>query len=117
MPVLLHVPSVIVFSMLGALQFAPTFRQHHRTWHRAAGRVLVVCGFTAVLTGLWMTLTYAWPAGDGVALYIERLVFGSAMLVSLVMVGDAIRRRDFAEHGEWMIRAYAISMGAATTTA
>lgn len=113
-PVLLHVPSVIVYSLLGALQFVPTFRQHHRTWHRAAGRVLVVCGFIAALTGLWMTLVYPWPVGDGVALYIERLTFGSAMLLSLVMAVDAIRRRQFAEHGEWMIRAYAIGMGAGT---
>lgn len=114
LPVLLHVPSVIVYSTLGALQFAPAFRHRHPRWHRVAGRVLVVCGFIAALTGLWMTLVYPWPVGDGVALYIERLTFGSAMLLSLVMAVDAIRRRQFAEHGEWMIRAYAIGMGAGT---
>ncbi len=114
LPVLLHVPAVIVYSMLGALQFAPTFRQGHRTWHRAAGRVVVVCGLIAVLSGLWMTLSYPWPVGDGAALYIERLTFGSAMLLSLLMALDAIRRRTFAAHGEWMIRAYAIGMGAGT---
>ena len=27
---------------------------------------------------------------------------------------DAIRRRDFASHGAWMIRAYALGMGAGT---
>lgn len=113
-PVLLHVPSAIVYGMLGALQFAPTFRQRYPTWHRAAGRVLVMCGFIAALTGLWMTLTYPWPVGDGVVLYLERLVFGSAMLLSLLMALDAIRRRNFAVHGEWMIRAYAIGMGAGT---
>ncbi len=113
-PVVLHVITVIPFSILGALQFAPTFRQRHPTWHRAAGRVLLVCGLIAALTALWMTLVYPWPVGDGEALYVERLVFGTAMLGSLLMAIAAIRRRTFAVHGEWMIRAYAIGMGAGT---
>lgn len=114
LPVVLHILAVIPFSILGALQFAPAFRQRHRGWHRAAGRVLVVCGLITALTGLWMTQYYAWPAGDGVALYVIRLIFGTAMLASMVMAIDAIRRRDFAVHGRWMMRAYAIAMGAGT---
>lgn len=114
LPILLHVLSVIPYTLLGALQFAPGYRHRHRRWHRAAGRVLVVCGLVAATTGLWMTLRYPWPAGDGIALYCERLVFGTAMLLSLGLAVDAIRRRNFAEHGAWMIRAYAIGMGAGT---
>lgn len=114
LPVVLHLLTVIPFSMLGALQFAPSFRERHRMWHRRAGRVLMACGLIAALTALWMTLAYPWPVGDGEALYLERLVFGSAMLLSLVMAIDAIRRRKFAAHGRWMIRAYAIGMGAGT---
>ena len=114
LPVVLHILAVIPFSILGALQFAPAFRQRHRGWHRAAGRPLAVCGLITALTGLWMTQYYAWPAGDGVALYVIRLIFGTAMLASMVMAIDAIRRRDFAVHGRWMMRAYAIAMGAGT---
>lgn len=36
------------------------------------------------------------------------------MLASVVMSMDAIRRRKYSEHGDWMIRAYAIGMGAGT---
>ena len=112
LPVVLHILAVIPFSILGALQFAPTFRRRHRGWHRAAGRVLVLCGLVATLTGLWMTLAYPSPVGDGEALYVERLVFGSAMLLSMLMALNAIRQRNFAVHGQWMIRTYAIGMGA-----
>jgi uncharacterized membrane protein len=114
MPVVLHILAVIPFSMLGALQFAPAFRRRHPGWHRASGRVLVICGLTVALTGLWMTQFYPWPVGDGEALYLLRLLFGSAMLVSMLIAIDAVRRRRFAVHGQWMIRAYAIAMGAGT---
>ena len=66
LPVVLHVLAVIPFSILGALQFSPAFRRRRRGWHRAAGRVLGVCGLVAALTGLWMAHFYAWPPGDGV---------------------------------------------------
>ena len=113
-PVVLHILTVIPFSIIGALQFSPAFRRQNRTWHRLAGRVLGVCGLVAALSGLWMAHFYPWPAGDGVGVYVERLVFGTLMLVSIVLGIDAARRRKFASHGAWMTRAYAIGLGAGT---
>jgi uncharacterized membrane protein len=112
LPVVLHILAAIPFSILGALQFAPALRR--RAWHRAAGRLLAPCGLLAALTGLWMTLFYPWPAGDGRILYLVRLLFGSAMLVSIVLALAAVRRRDFGAHGAWMTRGYAIGLGAGT---
>lgn len=113
-PVVLHILAVIPYSMLGAFQFAPAFRKRRRDWHRAAGKVLVVLGLIAALTGLWMAEFYAWPPGDGVGVYLERLLFGSAMVLSLVLGVAAICRRDYIAHGAWMMRAYAIGLGAGT---
>jgi uncharacterized membrane protein len=114
LPVVLHILAVIPFSILGAFQFSPAFRRRHRAWHRGAGKALVVFGLVAALTGLWMAHFYPWPEGDGIGVYIERLVFGIAMVGSIVLAVDAIRRRDFAAHGAWMIRGYAIGLGAGT---
>lgn len=114
LPVMIHIPAAMVYSLLGALQFAPAFRRRHRTLHRIAGRVLVPSGLLVALTGLWMAHFYAWPAGDGYAVYLERLVVGVAMTASILLALLAIKRRDFASHGEWMIRAYAIGLGAGT---
>jgi uncharacterized membrane protein len=114
LPVILHILSVIPYTMVGAFQFSAEFRRRHRPWHRMAGRVLGVCGLVAALSGLWMAQFYPWPAGDGIGVYVERLVFGTAMVVSMVLGLDAVRRRDIAAHGAWMIRAYAIGLGAGT---
>ena len=114
LPVVLHILSVTLYSILGAFQFAAGFRRRRPRWHRRAGRLLIPTGFIAALSGLWMTLFYPWPEGDGEILFVLRLVFGSAMVLSIVLGVAAIRQRDFAQHGAWMIRAYAIGLGAGT---
>jgi uncharacterized membrane protein len=114
LPVVLHIVSAAVFAVLGAFQFAPTFRRRRPGWHRAAGRLVVLCGLLVGLSGLWMTLFYPWPKGDGALLYALRLLFGSAMVVSIVLGFSAIRRGDVRRHRAWMLRGYAIGFGAAT---
>lgn len=114
LPVLLHIAAAMLFAVPGAFQFSAGFRRRAPGWHRAAGRILVPLGLVVALTGLWMTLRYPWAPGDGEAVYGLRLVFGTAMAVSVVAGADAIRRRDFAAHGAWMTRAYAIGLGAGT---
>jgi uncharacterized membrane protein len=113
-PVVLHILVVIPYSVVGAFQFSPGFRRRNRPWHRAAGRILGVFGLLVALTGLWMAQFYPWAQGDGVGVYVERVVLGTAMAMSIVLGVDAVRRRDFEAHGAWMIRAYAIALGAGT---
>jgi uncharacterized membrane protein YozB (DUF420 family) len=114
LPVVLHIVSAIVFATLGPLQFVAGFRRRWPAWHRVAGRLLVGCGLLVALTGLWMTLFYAPADGTGVLLFVSRIVFGSAMLVSIVIGFVVILRRDVQGHRAWMARGYAIGLGAAT---
>src|ERR687891_2069134 len=79
-PVVLHILVVIPYTIVGAFQFSRGFRRRNRPWHRAAGRVLGVFGLVAALTGLWMAHFYSWPEGDGLGVYVERLIVGVAML-------------------------------------
>ncbi len=114
LPVVVHIVSATVFASLGAFQFAAGFRRRRPGWHRAAGRLLVACGLLVGLSGLWMTLFYARPEGTGDLLFGLRLVFGSAMVVSIALGVAAILRRDVNSHRAWMTRGYAIGLGAAT---
>jgi uncharacterized membrane protein len=114
LPVMVHIVGASVFALLGAFQFATGFRRRHRDWHRVAGRVVVGCGLLVGLSGLWMTLFYSSAAGTDDLLYVFRLLFGSAMVVSIVLGFVAIRRGDVLAHRAWMTRAYAIGLGAGT---
>jgi uncharacterized membrane protein len=113
-PVVLHIVCASVYALLGAFQFAPGFRRRRPGWHRAAGRLLVPCGLLVGLSGLWITLFYAHPAGDGALLSALRLLFGSAMVASIVIGFAAIRRGDVRRHRAWMLRGYALGLGAGT---
>ncbi len=113
-PVVLHICAAIPFSMIGAFQFLPGFRQRRPRWHKAAGKALVVLGLVVAMSGLWMTQLYPWPPGDGVLLYLERLVVGTGMVACIGLALAALGRREFVAHGEWMTRGYAIALGAGT---
>lgn len=114
LPIALHVTTAIVFSILGALQFAPALRTRPHRWHRIAGRIALPCGFVVALTGLWMAQFNAMSPSDGRAEYLERIVAGAWMLASLVRGVLALARREYQTHGEWLTRAYAIGLGAGT---
>jgi uncharacterized membrane protein len=114
LPVTVHIVNASLFAILGAFQFASSFRRRWPSLHRWAGRLLVVCGLLVGLSGLWMTLFYPRPVGDGDFLSALRLLFGSGMIVSILLSYTAIRRGDVTRHRSWMMRGYAIGLGAGT---
>lgn len=114
LPAVIHILSTSLYGVLGALQFAPSFRRRQHQWHRTAGKVLIPLGLASALSGLWMTLFYPWFNHDGLSLYVMRLFVGSIMTTFLGLGLVTIWRHDFVAHGRWMIRAYALGLGAGT---
>ncbi len=113
-PVVVHVAAAIGYALLGAFQFSAGIRRRHPGWHRRAGRLLVALGLVVALSALWMTLVFPLKEGTGDLLYVLRLLFGSAMAVSIIRGLVAIRRGDVTRHQAWMTRAYALALGAGT---
>ena len=98
LPVVAHIIAVVVFCLLGALQFSPGLRRRNLRWHRMSGRVVLPAGIVAALSGLWMALFYDIVPQDNTLLHALRLIFGAAMLVSLNLGLAAILRRDVPRH-------------------
>ncbi|GAA1745986.1 DUF2306 domain-containing protein [Luedemannella helvata] len=110
-PVVAHIIGATVFCVLGALQFVPGLRRH--AWHRRSGRLVLPAGLVAALSGVWMTAFYPKPPDDELTT-VFRYVFGAAMAAFLVLGFLAVRQRDFDRHRAWMMRGYAIGIGAGT---
>lgn len=113
-PVVIHIVASLTFFVVGAFQFSPGLRRTRPAWHRRAGRVLAPLGLVTALSGLWMAMFFPPGKDDGPVLVGIRIVVASAMVAFIVAGLLAIRRRDFAAHGRWMTRGYALGIAAGT---
>jgi hypothetical protein len=110
----IHIVGSACFALLGVGQLITRFRRNHGTWHRRSGRVLVVAGLVVVGSALWLTIGYPAHPGTGPILFAARLLVATAMGTFLLLGFASIRRRDVTAHRAWMIRAYALALGAGT---
>ena len=114
-PVVLHIIGASLFSLSGAFQFSAALRQRSPQWHRVSGRVVAASGVVVALSGMWMTVMYPIPAAlQGDLLFGVRLLAGAAMLMAIVLAVTAAMHRNIARHRAWMIRGYALGLGAGT---
>ena len=113
-PVVIHIIASAIYALLGALQFVGRLWQRGSKWHRWVGRFLVPVGLLVGLSGVWMTVFYPRPEGASNLLYTFRLLFGTGMVLSIILGYLAILRKDVDQHLAWMTRAYALGLGAGT---
>jgi uncharacterized membrane protein len=114
-PVVVHIVGALVYALVGIGQFLPTLRRRNLAWHRFAGRYLLVpAGLAVAGSGLWMAAFSHIPAPDGFGLQISRYLVGLGMIAYLALGVAAAVRRDIPAHRGWMIRAYALALGAGT---
>lgn len=106
----LHVLGGAIFGILGPIQFGRALMPRYGRLHRIAGRVFVAAGAAISLSSLG--LLWRFPDAYSVAISSGRLLFGIGLGVALTLAMQAIHARDFTRHRNWMIRAYAIGIGA-----
>ena len=110
----MHVLGGATFGILGPIQFGRALMPRYGLLHRLVGRVFVAAGAMISLSSLG--LLWHFPNTYSVAVSSGRLLFGIALGLALAIATLAIRKRDFTRHRNWMIRAYAIGMGATAVT-
>ncbi|MBX3221869.1 MAG: DUF2306 domain-containing protein [Labilithrix sp.] len=109
-----HVAAGLLYTLLGAIQFAPALRRRRPALHRIAGRIVAPAGLAAGLSGLWTMLAYPASPTAGLPIHAMRVVAAASMITFLVAGLAALTRRDFRAHGAWMTRAYAIGIAGGT---
>src|SRR6266567_5567891 len=109
---LLHILPAALFIVLMPLQFVSRIRARHIAWHRCSGRLLIVLGFIVGTSALVMSYTMAIGGANETA---ATTLFAILFLVFLAMGFWNIRRRRIVQHREWMIRAFGVALGVATT--
>ncbi len=109
-----HVAVSMLPLLAGFTQFAPWVLRRWPVVHRGMGRVYVVA--VCFVTGP-ASLVMAIYANGGLG---SRLAFGTLALLWLATTAHGWRlalRRQWARHGEWMLRSYALTLSAITLRA
>ncbi len=90
---------------LGASQFSTRLRQRHARLHRILGRCYVTGVAIAAPMGIYITIRHN-------ALPTRIAVITTALLwfLTTAVAFYCIRRRNFQQHRQWMIRSYAITL-------
>ena len=96
--------------LAGASQFHAGLRKKYTKLHRWLGRVYVA----GVLIGGIAGFTLAFYSVGGLAAQAGFLVLAVCWLLSTGLAFRYILRRDIVAHQRWMIRSYALTLGAVT---
>lgn len=106
-----HIVGGMLAVVLGPLQFWPRIRRDYLPFHRIAGRVYVV----AVLVGSIASLGISFRLGANNAAYASGLIgLAVAWILTTSMAFVAIRRKNLAQHKQWMIRSYVVTFAFVT---
>ena len=108
----LHILPGGLFLALAPFQFAANWRQRHLQLHRWMGTTLVVCGLIIGVSALVMSFKMNIGGPNETA---ATTLFAIVFLFCLGKAYLFIRRKNVTRHREWMIRAYGVGLGVATT--
>ncbi len=110
-----HIIGGSALLILGFAQFSARLRRACPACHRWTGRALILLGVFFALSSLWMNFSANAMPGSALHDGAQNLV-AVLFLIVLGLGVAAIRRGDIARHRVWMLRSYAITLGAATQT-
>src|SRR5246127_4223904 len=109
---LIHILPGGLFLVLAPLQFVRRIREKHLQVHRWMGRVLFGCGLVIGVSALIMSFKMNIGGPNETA---ATTLFAIVFLICLMKAYLYIRRKNVVRHREWMIRAYGVGLGVATT--
>jgi uncharacterized membrane protein len=100
-----HVLAGLVAITTGPLQFWPWVRRHHPRFHRVTGRTYLAAIAVASSAAFVLSLTTDGGLVFGAGLFCLALTW----LLTSGMALLAIRRRNFEQHRQWMVRSYVVT--------
>jgi hypothetical protein len=109
---LVHIVPAFLFMGPMPFQFVERIRRRYIDWHRWSGRLLVLLG--AVIGTSALIMSFTMNIG-GVSETAATTFFAVLFLLFLALGFVNIRRHRVDLHRQWMIRAFGVVLGVATT--
>lgn len=106
-----HVAGGLLAILIGPLQFWPRIRRDYLQFHRISGRVYVVTVTIGSIAAFGLASTVG---ADSAAYALGLAGLGFAWITTTGMAFVAIRRKNLAQHKQWMIRSYVVTFAFVT---
>ena len=106
-----HISGGIIAIVLGPLQFIPTIRKRYTKWHRLIGKTYLISVLIGGLAAITLAITKVIMIEHAIAFGTGLMGLGIAWLFTSSMAFWAVKKRNFAQHREWMIRSYVVTCG------
>lgn len=107
---ILHIACGVISILLGPIQLWLGSTRRAVALHRMAGKVYVVAVAIGSIAGAYLALTSTGPLGYWTGL----LGLSVAWALTTTMAYVAVRRHNYQEHKEWMIRSYVVTFAFVT---
>lgn len=105
----LHVLLASVVTLCGLLQLSPGLRRGRPALHRWSGRVFIVTGGVAALSGAWLTLVRGSYLSTVSAAAV--VINGGLILAFAGLAWRAALQRRFEAHRRWALRTFMVISG------
>ena len=109
-----HIIFGLVALLVGPIQFFPSVRRTQPRFHRVSGRIYLVSLLLAAACAILLSINHN-------IIVQKRYIFGTgllglagAWLLTSGMAFWAIKKRNYAQHREWMIKSYVVTCGFTT---
>ena len=110
-PILLpHLMGGLVAIVIGPFQFWSRIRNNYPKVHRISGRIYLSAVLVGALGGMGLAVT----SGVNVSYAAGLFALAIAWLLTSGMALASIRRRNFVQHKQWMIRSYVVTFAFVT---
>ena len=105
-----HLLGGLVAIVIGPFQFWPRIRNNYPKVHRISGRIYLSAVLVGALGGMGLAVT----SGVNVSYAAGLFALAIAWLMTSGMALASIRRRNFVQHKQWMIRSYVVTFAFVT---
>jgi hypothetical protein len=104
-----HVAGGVLALLIGPLQFSTLIRKKYAPLHKIIGKVYLICILVSGLAATYLAIVHNLLIKHEFTFAIGALAMGFAWFVTAGMALWAIKKRNFLQHQEWMIRSYVLT--------
>ncbi|PHN01356.1 DUF2306 domain-containing protein [Flavilitoribacter nigricans] len=109
-----HIVFGLIAIVVGPFQFFPSIRKKHPHFHRLSGRVYLFSILIASIAAIWLAVFHKILVDKHYIFALGGIGLAVAWLTTSGMALWAVKKRQFDQHREWMVRSYVVTCGFTT---